>query len=111
MPSILQEPSGRREHGGLRTLVECPSKATVLREGPPQDSGAGATWLTFLRPPHTVSLAGWSGAADHPASGTMPCGTVLDYRSGEQPLRSHAELRLTPLTGVDPVAHIRTAFP
>ncbi|MEU3413787.1 MULTISPECIES: hypothetical protein [unclassified Streptomyces] len=41
----------------------------------------------------------------------MPCGTVLDYRSGEQQLRSHAELWLSPLTGVDPVAYIRTALP
>ncbi|MGW0608898.1 hypothetical protein [Streptomyces sp. NPDC002640] len=35
----------------------------------------------------------------------MPCGTVLDYRPAEEQLQSHAELWLTPLTGVDPAAH------
>ncbi|MEU8776568.1 hypothetical protein [Streptomyces sp. NPDC048606] len=32
------------------------------------------------------------GATNHPDTGTMPCGTVLDYRSGEQQLQSHADL-------------------
>ncbi|WP_240512460.1 hypothetical protein [Streptomyces griseoruber] len=35
----------------------------------------------------------------------MPCGTVLDFRSGEQLLQSHADLWLTSLTGVDPAAY------
>ncbi|MCP3771609.1 hypothetical protein [Streptomyces sp. MAR25Y5] len=74
---------------------ERPFKATALREGPAQHSGTGAAWLAFLCPVHIVDLDGWPGAADH---GTMPCGTVLDYRS-------HADLWLTRLTGVDPAAN------
>ncbi|MFF4534213.1 hypothetical protein ACFY1P_33700 [Streptomyces sp. NPDC001407] len=105
MPSIVQELSGHRDLGGLRRVVECPAQATVLREGPAQDSGPGAAWLAYLCPAHTVDLDGWPGAADHADAGSMPCGTVLDYRSGEQQLQSHADLWLTPLTGVDPAAH------
>ncbi|MFI9311106.1 hypothetical protein [Streptomyces triculaminicus] len=105
MPSIVQELSGHRDLGGLRKVVECPAKATVLREGPAQDSGPGAAWLAYLCPVHAVGLDGWLGTADHPAPGAMPCGTVFDYRSGEQQLQSHADLWLTPLTGVDPAAH------
>jgi hypothetical protein len=86
-------------------VVECPFKATVLREGPAQDSGPGAAWLAFLCPVHTVDLDGWPGAADPPDTGTMPCGTVLDYRSPEGRLQSHADLWLTPLTGVDPAGY------
>lgn len=82
-----------------------PFEATVLREGPAQDSGPGAAWLAYLCPAHTVDLDGWPGTADHADNGTMPCGTVLDYRSGEQRLQSHADLWLTPLTGVDPKAY------
>ncbi|MER7827016.1 hypothetical protein ABTX85_31155 [Streptomyces sp. NPDC096097] len=106
MPSIVQELSGHRDLGGLRmVVVECPFTATVLREGPAQDSGPGAAWLAYLCPAHTVDLDGWPGPAEHPDTGTMPCGTVLDYRSGEQQLQSHADLWLTPLTGVDPAAY------
>ncbi|GAA2500349.1 hypothetical protein GCM10010406_41050 [Streptomyces thermolineatus] len=92
MPSIVQELSGRRELGGLRTVVECPFKATVLREGLAQGSGTGATWLAFLCPVNTVDPDGWPSAADHPDTGTMPCGTVLDYRLPEERLQSHADL-------------------
>ncbi|MFE5561641.1 hypothetical protein [Streptomyces sp. NPDC056544] len=106
MPSIVQELSGHRDLGGLRmVVVECPAQATVLREGPAQDPGPGAAWLAYLCPGHAADLVGWPGAADHPDTGTMPCGTVLDYRSGEQQLQSHADLWLTRLTGVDPAAH------
>ncbi|MFE5523476.1 hypothetical protein ACFQ9Q_38015 [Streptomyces virginiae] len=105
MPSIVQELSGHRDLGGLRKVVECPAQATVLREGPAQDSGPGAAWLAYLCSVHAVDLDGWPGPAEHPDTGTMPCGTVLDYRSGEQQLQSHADLWLTPLTGVDPAAH------
>ncbi|MGW1520821.1 hypothetical protein [Streptomyces sp. NPDC002287] len=106
MPSIVQELSGHRDLGGLRmVVVECRAQATVLREGPAQDPEPGAAWLAYLCPAHSVDLDGWPGAADHPDTGTMSCGTVLDYRSGEQQLQSHADLWLTSLTGVDPAAH------
>ncbi|MCF4141116.1 hypothetical protein L1856_36310 [Streptomyces sp. Tue 6430] len=49
----------------------------------PRRPGTGrrtsAAWLAFLCPVHTVDLSGWPGAADHPDTGTMPCGTALDY--------------------------------
>ncbi|MEU7596564.1 hypothetical protein AB0B79_26550 [Streptomyces sp. NPDC039022] len=82
-----------------------PVQGTVLRIGPAQDAGTGAAWLAFLCPVHTVDLGGWPGAEDHPDTGAMPYGTVLDYRSPEGRLQSHADLWLTPLTGVDPVAY------
>ncbi|MET8755227.1 hypothetical protein ABZW32_34780 [Streptomyces sp. NPDC004667] len=72
---------------------------------PSTGSRARAAWLAYLCPGHAVDLNGWPGAAEHPDTGTMPCGTVLDYRSSEQQLQSHADLWLTPLTGVDPAAH------
>ncbi|MGW7200721.1 hypothetical protein [Streptomyces chryseus] len=105
MPSLVQELSGDRDLGGLRILLNCPFKATVLREGPAQVSGPGAAWLAYLCPVHTVDLDGWPGATDHADSGTMPCGTVLDFRSGEERLQSHADLWLTRLTGIDPAAY------
>ncbi|AKL71228.1 conserved hypothetical protein [Streptomyces sp. Mg1] len=84
--------------------MECQAQATVLREGPAQDPGPGAAWLAYLCPVHAADLGGWPGAADHPDTGTMSCGTVLDYRSGEQQLQSRADLWLTSLTGVDSAA-------
>ncbi|WP_237409061.1 hypothetical protein [Streptomyces sp. M2CJ-2] len=40
----------------------------------------------------------------HPRDAPV-CGSVLDYRPTEQLLQSHADLWLTPLTGVDPKTH------
>ncbi|GAA2427795.1 hypothetical protein [Streptomyces coeruleofuscus] len=60
MPSIVQELSGHRDLGGGRTLLECPFKATVLREGPAQDSRSGAAWRACLCPVHTVDLDEWA---------------------------------------------------
>ncbi|MGW4509843.1 hypothetical protein ACWENO_34915 [Streptomyces sp. NPDC004436] len=42
VPWIVQELSGHRDLGGLRMVAECPARATVLHEGPAQDSGTGA---------------------------------------------------------------------
>ncbi|MEV5084024.1 hypothetical protein AB0K74_36285 [Streptomyces sp. NPDC056159] len=42
---------------------------------------------------------------DHADNGTMPCGIVRYYRFDEQRLQPHADLWLTPLTGVDPKAY------
>jgi hypothetical protein len=87
VPSLVHELSAHRDLGGLRAVVEGPFEATVLREGPAQDSGPGAAWLAFLCPVHTVDVEGWPGAADHADDGTMPWGTVLVAlftRTGQQ---------------------------
>ncbi|MFD6822772.1 hypothetical protein ACFWC5_20715 [Streptomyces sp. NPDC060085] len=72
--------------------------------GPP-----GISALDPQKSPRGQFVGGWLegvawSAGEHPDNGTMPCGTVLDYRSVEQRLQSHADLWLTPLTGVDPAA-------
>ncbi|MCX4971058.1 hypothetical protein OHA98_41340 [Streptomyces sp. NBC_00654] len=105
MPSIVQKLSGRRAIGGLRMPVQCSLKTAVVREGPAQSSGAGAAWIAYLCPVHAADLDGWPGVTDHPETGPMSCGTVLDYRSPEEQLQSHADLWLTRLTGVDPAAY------
>ncbi|MET9324877.1 hypothetical protein ABZX75_32740 [Streptomyces sp. NPDC003038] len=68
------------------------------------EAGIGAAWLAFLCPAYIEALPSWPGAAMHTDSGSMTCGTVLDYRPGEQLLQPHADLWLTSLTGVDPKA-------
>ncbi|MCG7526931.1 hypothetical protein MHW47_21090 [Streptomyces sp. OfavH-34-F] len=105
MPHLIQQLSADRALGGLRNvLVGCSLQAATLREGPARESGPGAAWLVFLCPAHCEDLPAWPAAATHPDNGSMPCGTVLDYRTAEQQLRSHADLWLTTLTGVDPQA-------
>ncbi|MGW1776213.1 hypothetical protein [Streptomyces sp. NPDC002104] len=106
MPHLIQQLSANRVLGGLRTaLAGCSLQAAALREGPAQDDGPGAAWLVFLCPVHCEDLPAWPAAASHPDNGSMPCGTVLDFRTAEQQLQSHADLWLTPLTGVDPAAY------
>jgi hypothetical protein len=51
---------------------------------------------------HSEELPGWPGVETHADNGSMPCGTVLDYRPAEQLLQSHADLWLKPVTGVHP---------
>ncbi|MYS39133.1 hypothetical protein K388_07207 [Streptomyces sp. KhCrAH-43] len=105
MPHLIQQLSANRALGGLRNvLAGCSLQAATLREGPARDDGPGAAWLVFLCPAHSDGLPAWPAAAAHPDSGSMPCGTVLDYRTAEQQLQSHADLWLTSLTGVDPQA-------
>ncbi|WP_331739451.1 hypothetical protein OG440_41270 (plasmid) [Streptomyces sp. NBC_00637] len=81
-------------------MLDCPATATVLRQGPAAP-GEAPDWLALLCTAHSEALPGWPGtAADTGLS--LSCGSVLDYRSAEQLLQSHADLWLTPLTGVDP---------
>ncbi|MFJ7496749.1 hypothetical protein ACIQZB_37445 [Streptomyces sp. NPDC097727] len=102
MPTTLQQLAAHRELSALRAVLECPLKASALREGAAVDSGTGPAWLAFLCPAHSEELPGWPGVQTHADNGSMRCGTVLDYRSAEQLLQSHADLWLTPLTGVQP---------
>ncbi|WP_329295945.1 hypothetical protein [Streptomyces sp. NBC_01455] len=102
MPTALQQLSAHRELSALRAVLECPQKASALREGAAVDSGTGPAWLVFLC---SEQLPGWPDVRTHDDHGSMPCGSVLDYRPTEQLLQSHADLWLTPLTGVDPAAY------
>ncbi|MGW4823445.1 hypothetical protein ACWEP4_31950 [Streptomyces sp. NPDC004227] len=61
---------------------------------------AEAAWLAFLCPVHFEDLPAWPGTETHAENSSLPCGTVLDYRPAEDLLQSHADLGLTPLTGV-----------
>ncbi|MEV7526186.1 hypothetical protein [Streptomyces sp. NPDC091371] len=103
MPSLHQL-TANRPITALRTVVRCPAQATALRQGPEVKASIGAAWLVFLCPAHTEALPAWPTVAMHTDVGSMTCGSVLDYRPAEQLLQSHADLWLTPLTGVDPRA-------
>ncbi|MFF5475350.1 hypothetical protein [Streptomyces achromogenes] len=105
MPTALQQLSGHRELSALRSVLDCSLKASALREGAAVDSGTGPAWLVFLCSEHSEQLPGWPGVRTHDDHGSMPCGSVLDYRPAKQLLQSHADLWLTPLTGVDPAAY------
>ncbi|MEV6028861.1 hypothetical protein [Streptomyces sp. NPDC052036] len=100
MPSVVQQLSANRQLSALRTVVRCQAKASALREGPAVGDGPGVAWLAFLCPAHSEGLPEWPGTETHADGGSMPCGTVLDFRPPEQLLPSHADLWLTPLTGV-----------
>lgn len=104
MPTVFQQLAAHREISALRNVLGCSLDASVLREGAAVESGTGPAWLMFLCPAHSGDLPEWSGAATHDDHGSMSCGTVLDYRSAEEMPQSHAELWLTPLTGVRPEA-------
>ncbi|MFD7019884.1 hypothetical protein [Streptomyces sp. NPDC059928] len=62
-----------------------PDGARVLREGP-------GGLAVFLCPAHSEGLPAWPGVVTHADSGSMSCGVVLDFRSAEQLLQSHADL-------------------
>ncbi|MGW1658444.1 hypothetical protein [Streptomyces atratus] len=104
MPTVFQQLAAHREISALRNVLDCSLDASVLREGAVMESGRGPAWLMFLCPAHAEELPEWPGAATHTDTGSMSCGTVLDYRSTEEMFQSHADLWLTPLTGVRPDA-------
>ncbi|MFC5201787.1 hypothetical protein [Streptomyces kaempferi] len=100
MPFTVQRLFARREPTALRMVVECSANASTLREGPVLDDGSGTAWFVFLCPAHAEGLPEWLGVATHADQGSMPCGSVMDFRSADQVLQSHADLWLTSLTGV-----------
>jgi hypothetical protein len=100
--SLVQQLSAHRQLTALRTVMQCKTKASALREGPAAGDGPGAAWVAFLCPTHSEGLPEWPATQTHADQDSMPCGTVLDFRPTEQLLRSHADLWLTPLTGVRP---------
>ncbi|MFE3526816.1 hypothetical protein ACFXOD_35565 [Streptomyces sp. NPDC059161] len=85
MPSLVQQLSAHRDLGALRMVLECPFLTTALREGP-------GGLAVFLCPAHSEGLPAWPGVVTHADSGSMSCGVVLDFRSAEQLLQSHADL-------------------
>lgn len=104
MPTVFQQLASHREITALRNVLDCSLDASVLREGAAMESGSRPAWLMLLCPAHSEELPEWPGAATHTDTGSMSCGTVLDYRSTEEMFQSHADLWLTPLTGVRPDA-------
>lgn len=102
MPSDIKQLTAGRQLTGLRQVLDCPATATVLRQGPAAAPGESPDWLALLCPAHHEALPGWPGTTADTAGLRLSCGSVLDYRSAEQLLQSHADLWLTPLTGVDP---------
>jgi hypothetical protein len=82
--------------------LTCKTTSTLVRQGPTAQPGLPPDWLLFLCPEHADDLPGWPGSLlDTEDLLTLTCGAVLDFRSTEEVLQSHADLWLTPLTGVD----------
>ncbi|MFE6155605.1 hypothetical protein [Streptomyces sp. NPDC057889] len=106
MPTITQL-CGARTLTSLRTPLTCKLTSTLVRQGPATQPSGAPAWLLFLCIEHGQALPNWPGApADPDDPPTMACGAVLDFRSTEQVLQSHADLWLAPLTGVDPKMYI-----
>ncbi|MGP3945177.1 hypothetical protein [Streptomyces sp. 6N106] len=103
---VGHRPGAGREVTGLRTVLECSTSATALRQGP--DAGAGPAWILHLCPAHTEALASWPGACTDAPELALECGTVIEYRTTEQLLQSHADLWLTRLTALRPGIPERT---
>ncbi|MFE6946136.1 hypothetical protein [Streptomyces chartreusis] len=105
MPSVLQQLSAGRQFTSMRIALECSTTATSIRQGPAVEAGTGPAWLAYQCPAHTEGLPGWEGPAVAVGDDSrLSCGLVLDFRPTEQVLQSHADLWLTPLTGVNPQA-------
>ncbi|MFJ2591005.1 hypothetical protein [Streptomyces sp. NPDC087538] len=102
MLTVLHGLADQRPFTALRTVLVCPFKATALREGPAVEPGTEAAWLMFLCSEHRGGLPGWPAVEIHADTSSVPRGRVLDCRPVEQLLQSHADLWLTPLTGVQP---------
>ncbi|MFB7956548.1 hypothetical protein [Streptomyces sp. NPDC056045] len=102
MPSIVHELSGHRDVEGLRAVVKCPAKATVLREGPAQESGPCVAWLAYLCPAHAAELDGWAGAADHPDTGTVPGRGCVAQPPPRPPARRTVGRKPVPVPGSPP---------
>ncbi|WP_223864702.1 hypothetical protein [Streptomyces sp. 5-10] len=103
---VGHRPGAGRQVTGLRTVLDCPASATAVRQGP--DTGDGLAWLLHLCPTHTEALTSWPGACTDTAGLRLECGRVIEYRTTEQLLQSHADLWLTGLTGLRPEIPERT---
>jgi hypothetical protein len=106
--SVVSQLAAGRQFTSLRILLSCSERATRLRQGPPAEAGAAPAWIGFLCPAHADALPAWPGTAADAGDTRNSCGAFLDFRTTEQLLQSHADLWLTPLTGVDPKAFDRS---
>lgn len=104
MQSLFSRLAAGRQFTSLRIPLRCSETTTTLRYGPPGEAGAVPDWVGFLCPAHVGALPAWPGTAADDGGARQICGAVLDFRPTEQLLQSHADLWLTPLTGVDPKA-------
>ncbi len=92
MPTVFQQLASHRETSVLRNVLDCTLDASLLREGAAKESGTRPAWLMLMCPAHSEELPEWPGAATHTDTGSMSCGTVLDYRSTVEMFQSHADL-------------------
>jgi hypothetical protein len=102
--SLFDRLTAGRQFTSLRIPLRCSETATTLRHGPPAAAGAAPDWIGFLCPAHADALPAWPGITADADGIPYMCGAFLDLRPTEQLLQSHADLWLTPLTGVDPKA-------
>ncbi|MFJ9447415.1 hypothetical protein ACIRRH_37075 [Kitasatospora sp. NPDC101235] len=123
----------RGEMTSLRNIHRCPGRAATVVEGhlpdtgPARDPGDSLALTVQVCAVHTPPPKAWfAGLVVRP--GTKPvltsdCGLAVDYREPGQALRAHADLWLTPLTGLHladhdgwpallaaATAHLRTAY-
>jgi hypothetical protein len=98
----------------MRRIHVCEETAVTVIDGYIADPGAeagerlGLKVLVCAR--HDPAPAGWFTGMEVRANMdatpfTPTCGIALDYRDLEQALCAHADLWLTPLTGLDPADH------
>ncbi|GAA2616017.1 hypothetical protein GCM10010304_81810 [Streptomyces roseoviolaceus] len=105
MPPLVNRLMAGRQITAMRILLDCSTAAATVRQGPAAEPGTDPAWFAFLCPAHSEDLPDWPATMSHTDDGlTLSCGAVLDYRPTEQLLQSHADLWLTPLTGVEPSA-------
>ncbi|MEU9631516.1 hypothetical protein AB0D89_32595 [Streptomyces luteogriseus] len=105
VPSLVNRLVAGRQITAMRMLLQCSTGAVILRQGPAAEPGTDPAWFAFLCLAHSEDLPDWPANVDHTDDGlTLGCGTILDFRPAEQLLQSHADLWLTPMTGVQPPA-------
>jgi hypothetical protein len=103
VPSLVNRLIAGRQITAMRMLLQCSTAAVILRQGPAEAPGTDPAWFAFLCPAHSEALPDWPATVGHTDDGlTLDCGTILDFRPADQLLQSHADLWLTPMTGVQP---------
>ncbi|MFE5587415.1 hypothetical protein [Kitasatospora sp. NPDC056531] len=99
----------------MRNIHRCPGRATTVVEGHLPDTGTdgdpGDSLALTVQvcadhtPPPTAWFACLTMRSGTKAMLTSACGLAVDYREPGQALRAHADLWLTPLTGLHLADH------